>query len=380
MDKQIIETGKEIGQEISEKTNAFFDFFREIDYYFQGKRSKIFIYGAFTIVIFAPIIDYLILPRRLSLTSVATYLYLFFFLISLIAWAGRFRDEKNKWSFKRFKERIKLSFTIIKDTIQEIKQKDRNSQLFILGLWIFIAGFIIKALQNISEIFRMPFQNIIGVKMGLLRTFESYTALGFVLIFIGITILLYLHFSKCINLLELFSKKSEKPHLIQLNLQNDYVVNTKNKEQIRNIIISNPDPIFRSTVNTLLDWSPKTRHLEEDYEIDLDKFLSRRLRKEKISVDTQYTFKTGRETGRVDFSINDSLFIELKRKIKSTELDRASGQILKYQRILENTTTPLILLIVDTEYESIKNRLSEFIKDYNNKHIQKLLAVIVEPK
>ena len=60
MDKQIIEKGKDVGKNISEKTNAFFDFFRKIDYYFQGKRSKIFIYGAFTVVLFAPIIDYLI--------------------------------------------------------------------------------------------------------------------------------------------------------------------------------------------------------------------------------------------------------------------------------------------------------------------------------
>jgi len=377
MGKQIIDNGKRAS--IYENTNNFFDFFREVDYYFQGKRSGIFIYGAFIVVLFAPIIDYIILPKRFSLTSIFTYCYLLFFLISFFAWAGRFRDEKNKWSFKRFKERIILSFILIKDTINEVKQKDRNSQLFILGLWLFIAGFMIKALQNISEIFRIPFNYIFGIKMNLLRTFESYTIFGFVLIFIGIIIFIFLHFSKRINLFEVFFNNSEKPHLIQLNLQNDYVVNTKNKEQIRNIIVSNPDLIFRTTVNSLLEWNPKEQHLEDDYEIDLAKFLSRRLRKEKISVDTQHTIKSGKETGRVDFSINDSLYIELKRKIKSSELDRASGQLLKYQRILENNSTPLILLIVDSEYESIKNKLTEFIKDYNKNHVQKLLAVVVEP-
>lgn len=380
MEKQMIEKGKEIGKEISEKTNAFFDFFREIDYFLQGRRSNLFIFGALTVVVFAPLIDYLILPRRLSLTSVATYLYLLFILVSLLAWAGKFRDENNKWSFKRFVERIQLSFKIIKATINAIKQKDKNSQLFIIAVWIFMLGFIIKALQNISEIFRMPFQTFFGAKMGMLRTFESYTALGFILIIIGVIIFIYLHFSKKLNLLEVLFNK-EKPHVIQLSIQNDYVVNTKNKEQIKNIISSNPDSIFRATLNAISNWNPDVQDLEKDYENNLSEhFIESLIVSKNLSFETQHRIKTGKEKGIVDFCINDSLFIELKRKVKSSELDRASGQVLKYQRILENNSTPLILLIVDSEYESIKNKLTEFIKDYNNRHIQKLLAVVVEPK
>ncbi|MBE7443714.1 MAG: hypothetical protein HS119_14805 [Flavobacteriales bacterium] len=379
MDKQIIEKSKIIGREISDKTNILFDFFREIDYFLQGRRSNLFIYGALTVVVFAPLVDYLILPRRLSLTFVATCLYLLFILVSLFAWAGKFRDENNKWSFKRFIERIQLSFKIIIAILNAIKQKDKNSQLFFIGVWIFMSGFIIKALQNISEIFRIPFQTFFSAKMGLLRTFESYTSFGFILIIIGIVIFVFLHFSKKLNLLEVFFNK-EKPHVIQLSIQNGCVVNTKNKEQIKNIISSNPDSIFRATLNAISNWKPEVQDLEKDYEKHLSEhFIESLIISKNLTFDTQHRIETGKEKGIVDFCINESLFIELKRKVKSSELHRASGQVLKYQRILESSSTPLILLIVDSEYESIENKLTEFIKDYNNRHIQKILAVVVEP-
>jgi hypothetical protein len=371
---------KKTSKNIFEKTNVFFDFFREIDYLFQGKRSTIFIYGALVIVLFAPIIDFIILPRRLSITSITTYLYLLFFLISVVAWAGKFRDERNKWSFRRFKERFKLSISITIDSFNEIKQKDKNGQVFIIGVWLFIVGFIIKALQNISESFRIPFQRIFGLGISSLKTFENWTYLGFILIVIGLIILFVLHILKKVDLFEVFGNKDVKPHLIQLDLLNNSVVSLNNHEQVANLIQSNPDTTFRLTMNNLLDWKPKYMKSEDDYEMDLLKFLTKRLKVDKLKVENQFVIKSGREIGRVDLSINQSIFIELKRKIKSSELDRASGQILKYQRIIENSNIPLILLIVDTEFESIKSKLTEFIEDYNNKHSQKLLAVVVEPK
>lgn len=377
--KEVFQKSKRIGTEIGEKTNSFLDFFREIDYYFQGRRSAIFIFGAFTIVLFAPLLDFLLQPRRLTLTFVATYLYLLFLVVSFFAWASKFRDEKNKWSFRRFKERIKLSYLIFKETFYEIKRKDNNNKYFIFGIWLFVAGFIIKALQNVSEIFRIPFQDIFGLKMSLLKTFESWTSLGFILVFIGLLIFLYLHFSKRINLFEVFVEESQKPHVVNLNLKNNYVVNLKNREQVSNLIQSNPDSVFRITMKNLLDWKPKYRNLEDEYELDLLKFLKKRLKEEKLSVENQYAIKSGREIGRVDLSINNSIYIEMKRKIKSSELDRASGQIIKYQRILEKTNTPLILLIVDNDYDKIKDKLTDFVRDYNNNHSQKLLSIVVEP-
>ncbi len=380
VENELIVKSKEIGKDLSKNTNVFFDFFRGIDYYFQGKRSAIFIFGAFVIVLFAPIIDYVILPRRLSLTSIATYFYLLFFLISIIAWAGKFRDENNNWSFIRFKERVKLTFSILKDTVKEIQQKDNNSKMLILGLWLFFAGFLIKAFQNISEVFRIPFQEVFGFKMEMLRIFENWTSLGFILIVFGIILLLILHISKKIDLFDFFRNQNEKPHLIQLDLQNNHVINLNNKEQVKNLFLSNPDTIFHSTMNCLLDWHPKYENLEIGYEIKLDEFLSKRLRKQNLSIITQYCIPTARkEKGKVDFAINKSLFIELKREIKGTEKDRSMGQILKYQRMLEKSRTPLILLIVDRNFEKIKEKYTDLIKDYNNKHTQKLLVAVVEP-
>jgi len=371
---------KNVTQEVTKSTNAFFDFFRQLDYFLQGKRSLIFVWGAFAIVLIAPIIDYILLPRRLSFTSIATYLYLFFFIISSIAWAGKFRDENNNWSYKRFIDRIKLSFSLTKDTITEIRQKDRNSQLFISGLWIFVLGFLIKAFQNVSEIFRMPFQYLFGFKMGLLRTFESYTNLGVILIIIGVFILLYLHISKRIDLVKVFFDNSIKPHAINLNITNNSVINLKNKEQVNELILSNPDLIFRKTFSYLLEWKPKYHKLEDDYESDLLKFLSKKLRKDKINVENQYAIKSDKEIGRVDLSINKSIFIELKRAIKGGEKDRSMGQVLKYQRIIEKSNIPLILLIVDNNYNKILEKYTKFVQDYNNKHSQKILVAVVEPE
>ena len=143
------------------------------------------------------------------------------------------------------KNRVVLYFSLLKETFAEVKQKDRDSKFFTLGFWFFLLGFLIKAFQNISEIFRMPFQYILGIKIGLLRTFESYTNLGWILIVTGLFILLYLHFTKKIDLIQVLFNNSIKPHALNLNIANNNIVNLKNELQVEELIATNLDEIFK---------------------------------------------------------------------------------------------------------------------------------------
>jgi len=113
----------------------------------------------------------------------------------------------------------------------------------------------------------------------------------------------------------------------------------------------------------LSKWKPVFRILESDYEEDLLKYLSKALRKNKISVDNQYTIKSGNKYGRVDLVINRSIFIEIKRSIKEGERDRSMGQIIKYQNIIESTHSPLMLLIIDDDLTTIIKKYTDFIKE-----------------
>jgi hypothetical protein len=373
------------------RTNKFFDFFVLIDYYLQGKRQTMFIWCSFLIVLIAPILDHIILPQRFSLASVSTYFFLTFLFVALIAWAGKFRDEEGKWSGKRVILRTKLSWKIFKELIKGIKGKDDLSRNFTIGLYCFIGGFIIKSLQIASEAIRHPLEKYI--KHGhahYLRTFEGHNhtvpsyiwaVIGYILIISGVIILAYLHskYPERFNLFEIFVKGKIKPYEIKLNFNSDLtLINSNDKEKISNLAASNPDIIFKNTIKHLGDWQPARMVSEAEYEHDLLEFMDERLREQGISITNQYRVKSANEMGIIDVVVNESLFLELKKKVSNKALENAQGQILKYKRIIEDNNKPLILLFIDNEFGTIRNKYEEFLHDHNKKNSQKIIAIVVD--
>ncbi len=361
---------------------GFFDFFVLLDYYLQGKHRNLYIYGAIVVVLIAPILDYILLPQRMSITVIFTHAYLILLIFSILAWAGKFKNEKNQWSFKRAFHRFKLYFFTIKDTFQTLLQKDQHNQWFIFGTFLIFAGFIFKALQNISELIRRPLETYTDRPLKGIVFFEQVTSIGFVLVIIGSIILITLNvLNKEYNLFRIFVQKKHRPHVMQLKIDNKLtIINSRDKLQISSLLASNPNPIFKATINALSLWHPSKMHLESEYEDDLLDFMTKKLRRNQLKVESQYIIKDEYEYGRVDLVVQDSIFIEMKKKVNNKEIENATGQLLKYQRILERSDVPIVLLIVDDNYEHIKNKTHKFIADYNAKHFQKMVGIVVIPK
>lgn len=362
---------------------GFFDFFVLVDYYLQENRRNLYVYGAILVVLIAPILDYILLPQRMSITVISTHIFLVLLILSTLAWAGKFKNEDNKWSFKRIWHRLQFYFSNLKEVYLELKGRDNHQTLFIIGTFLIISGFIGKALQNVSEVIRRPIELFTDRPLKGIVFFEQATSLGFVFIIVGIIVLLYLNFvnKQDYNLFKIFIQKKMRPHAMQLTIDNSLtVIHSKNKLQISNLLASNPDPIFKKTINTLSLWSPKKMRLESEFEDHLYDFMMKKMRRSRLKIENQYIIKDEFEYGRVDLVIHDSIFIELKNNVNNKDLENATGQVLKYQRILEKSNVPVILLIVDENYEHVHNKLHTFITDYNKKHFQKLLGIVVVPK
>lgn len=368
---------------LAEKNSkGFFDFWVLLDYYLQGKHRNLYVYGAIFVVLVAPILDYILLPQRMSITVISTHAFLLLLIFSTLAWAGKFKNEHNQWSFKRAFHRFKLYFFTIKDIFTTLLSKDKHHKWFIFGTFLIMVGFIFKALQNVSEVIRRPLEMYTDRPLKGIVFFEQVTSVGFVLVGIGLVILITLNIlNKEYNLFKIFIQKKHRPHVMQLAVDNNLtVVNSRDKLQISGLLASNPDPIFKATMNALSLWRPKKMRLESEYEDDLLAFMTKKLRRNQLKVESQYIIKDEHEYGRVDLVIHDSIFIEMKKKVNNKEIENATGQVLKYQRILEKSDVPIILLIVDDNYEHIKNKTHKFIADYNAKHFQKLVGMVVVPK
>ncbi len=361
---------------------GLFDWLVLIDYYLQGKRRNLYVYGAIFVVLIAPIIDYILLPQRMSITVISTHAFTILFLFSVLSWAGKFKNEKNQWSFKRVFFRFKLYFLTLKDILNTLKKQESHHRMFVIGSFLVVVGFIGKAMQNVSEVIRRPLQMITDRPLKGIIWFENLTSFGFLVVGLGILILLYLHLTnKQYNLFRIFVQKKERPHIIRLDVDKSHtVIDSQNQLQVSSLLASNPDPIFKATIHAIEKWRPKGRLSESAYEDSLLSFMSKKLRKNKLKVQSQYIIKDEFEYGRVDIVVHDSIFIEMKKKVNNKEIENATGQVLKYQRILEKSDVPIILLIVDDNYEHIHNKLHKFISDYNTKHLQKLVGIVVKPK
>lgn len=107
------------------------------------------------------------------------------------------------------------------------------------------------------------------------------------------------------------------------------------------------DPEFQRLLQVLRTWRPREHRLEAAYEAS----LMRHLRKyfTRVEIDNQVPLRTpdGQRAGRVDIVLDNTVAVELKRALTSTEADRALGQVWKY---LEGWSRgPVVLLLCVTK-------------------------------
>lgn len=93
-------------------------------------------------------------------------------------------------------------------------------------------------------------------------------------------------------------------------------------------------------------WRPRQLDSEAAYEASLKRFLQRELPGTKVERQHWLQGADGRRVGKLDLVVDDVLAIELKRLLRSSEADRAVGQIWKYAEAW--TQGPVLLLLCET--------------------------------
>jgi hypothetical protein len=93
-------------------------------------------------------------------------------------------------------------------------------------------------------------------------------------------------------------------------------------------------------------WKPRHQDSEAAYEASLKRFLQRELPGAKVERQQALQTSDGRMVGKVDLVVDDVLAIELKRLLRSSEADRAVGQVWKYAEAW--THGPVMLLLCET--------------------------------
>ena len=93
-------------------------------------------------------------------------------------------------------------------------------------------------------------------------------------------------------------------------------------------------------------WKPRHQDSEAAYEASLKRFLQRELPGAKVERQQSLQTSDGRMVGKVDLVVDDVLAIELKRLLRSSEADRAVGQVWKYAEAW--TRGPVMLLLCET--------------------------------
>jgi len=99
-------------------------------------------------------------------------------------------------------------------------------------------------------------------------------------------------------------------------------------------------------MDTLARWRPRTLDSEAAYEASLKRFLQKALPGAKVVRQQPLETAEGRPVGRLDIVVDDVLAVELKRLLRSTEADRAIGQVWKYAEAW--TRGPILLLLCET--------------------------------
>jgi hypothetical protein len=100
----------------------------------------------------------------------------------------------------------------------------------------------------------------------------------------------------------------------------------------------------------LARWKPRRLDSEAAYEASLKRFLQRELPGTKIERQYWLQGRDGRRVGKLDLVIDGVLAIELKRLLRSSEADRAVGQIWKYAEAWMQG--PVLLLLCETRLRS----------------------------
>jgi len=371
--------------------NKALDFADKIDKYFylHGGKLKWFIGLSLTVVVGAPLVDWIFNIRNDRLTAWSTFILLIFLLIMFLAWIGSLRDDEGNWSLKRVFSRLWTYLQINIDFFRDSFSKPLEEMLYRISVVFIIGSFCWKALQNVSVFIRKPYESFFHTRWDTLRSFEKITNQWAIWIFIlGITILVYLYIKNkeiLNNLVNdylpfLSSKKKNKKIFDKVQITtNDLVFNAKDKEQIKNILNTKNPELFNNFVKALQTWSPRDCNDEDDFQNSFHRHLKRNIphvsveREFRIPVDTD-----SRKDKKADVVIDETILVEMKKDHQSASTSYVYDQMWNYTTLWKDKG-PVILLFCEADYEQAKNMYSEKLQDLI-KLEKKVIAFVARPK
>lgn len=349
-----------------------------IDRKLYGHRLSIFIITSITVVLIAPIIDWLINSDKI--TFWLTFLFFIFLLILFLAWIGSWRDDNGAWTWKRAKFRLKIYFQTLAELRHKVTKKSKIDHLYSFGLFLFFSGFCLKALQNVSTLIRKPIASITPFKLKLLKSFESWTNLSYIFIVIGLIILIYIYnkYPGVINLKKIFRKSSKSMNDLKIQHiidNNETVLHSANDKHIMKVTNNCNVELFNQFLKAIQEWKPQQCYYEYEYQDLLYQHLSLNIPDSTVEWERPIGSKIDGTNGRADLVLNNCILIEMKKSIYAGEIQRAKGQVAQYSNVWKENG-PVILVLCNVDYNQARTVFSPFFEE-QLKLKKNVLAIVV---
>lgn len=346
-------------------SSKFFDTIDNIDRYLYGRKMKNFLIGSICVLIIAPVLDWSLEVPYDRLTWLATFVFMIYVFIIILAWISAWRDDEGKWTLKRAKSRLLTYYETFKDTAAKTKTTSQHEMIYNAAWWLFFGAIGWKSLQNLSVFIRKPIQKLTGHTMIRFIHFEKTTNKYYwiaLLLGVGIMIYLYRSDSKILqrikkDIRQLFGRKQNtNSEIIRLetSLAGNLVLNSKQEEHMEGIVTNNKSELLKGFVNAMKNWNPGKCYYEYEFQDKLYRHLKNSLPDSEVEMEFPIGDKEHKNKRRADIVVDETILIEMKRGgISSGEEDRAKGQISEYAEIWRNRG-PVILLLCGHEYEHAK--------------------------
>lgn len=172
----------------------FFNNIDKIDRQLYGSKMQYFSWGVVSVLIIAPILDWILEIPHDRLTFLSTLLFLLFVITISLAWVSAWRDDDGNWTMKRALSRLQTYYETIKDVTIETKTNSTDESLYKVGRNLVLLSLAWKSFQNLSVFVRKLLEPLIGHRFVNFRDFERTTNKYYwIVLVIGVGILIYLY-------------------------------------------------------------------------------------------------------------------------------------------------------------------------------------------
>jgi hypothetical protein len=116
-------------------------------------------------------------------------------------------------------------------------------------------------------------------------------------------------------------------------------------------------------IEALCEWTPRRHGDEAGYQRHLERHLRRNV---EMEISVEHTYYTDETRCRFDLLLGGSVVLEMKTGLsKSTERDRAAGQLRRYAHVW-GTRGPILLVVCETDTSFARSLIAEDIRMMNS--------------